>query len=191
MIERTYQAALGIETGDIVWMRGWGVTNRTYEVWSIWGPSYVTGWINPATMDGIVVRDYPVISLLVVDVGTIPKGEHDFRYINNISRDEHGWRTDWLRTRVYVEKPAERPFSQVDLFAPATVEAEPYAFDPGVDYEGDVPAWKCSWCDRDFNAPYRDTGGTVKLPPPCVYCHRYGTNRIHFLRRADLPSVEE
>ena len=185
-VTRVFQSALGIQTGDIV-RTEFGpdrmYSSGPYEVWSITGPQYVTGWIDPSTMHGIVVRDYPVIHLSCIRPGSY---QHDM-YSLHWYRHEGDRYLDDGGGELFIVERATLPV-QGNLFNGQATTPEPYAFEPDVTYQGEMPAWKCGYCGRDFNAPRRKSGGVVTYPPACIHCGRYCCEQIHFQSRLELTS---
>lgn len=143
-MSRLTQTALGISTGDIV-----RTSYRTgpYEVWSIWGPKL---WYDGSC---VVIMRYPVMSLTLVKPGMTSPKDHDFYFINNITRIGDRW--FMARDELFVEHRA--PVGQLDLFGPVESTPEPYPFQAGVDYAvkpGEL--WQCQGCRRDFHGPKVD-----------------------------------
>ena len=161
--EPIFQSAFGIQTGDIV-RTSYG--SGPFRVFSIYGPRY---W--DRGVGDIVIRTWPVISL-GLSRPDHPKKDGEY-IINYIRQEGDRWFTD-SNDEVFVEK-APGQF-QISMFGTCPV-AEPYLFDPAVDYTvKDV--WKCDRCG-DFNAPRPE--GHPYWHPDCPKCGRYADYRLHLM----------
>lgn len=151
--ELVYREALGVETGDIV-TTSYGT--GPYEVREIIGPHY---WY--CDWNSLVVREYPVISLVLVRQGHEgPVLFYHMYWINDVRREGERYFDD-QGDEVFVEKPQARPaMSMPDLLSAAEDDprTRPYRFQAGVDYDaGDGRVWHCPACGLDFNgsSPFR------------------------------------
>ena len=132
------QSTVGIIAGDIV-TTSYGT--GPYTVVCVTPPRYVDKIVG-----GLVVRTWPVSSLVLVRCDSLDKTRC---YINDVRRLPDGrWFTD-QNDEIFVQpNPNAACPVQMQLFAVQC--GDPYEFQPGVDYAGQV--WQCGRCGADFNA---------------------------------------
>lgn len=141
---RVYKEALGIRVGDIVTT---SYDTGPYEVWYIFGPSYVSKGVGD-----IVVRLWPVMSLTLVEPGEQPRwlSCSPFSYINEVRQEDGHWFT--RSDEVFMQRPERYPDLPVDMFRSHPAPPQPYQFQSDVDYyAGDRRVWQCRKCEADFN----------------------------------------
>ena len=182
---RVYREVLGIATGDVVTTSYGRGSPDPYEVWAILGPAY---W--ELDYSALCVRDYPVMSLILVRPGVMPEKEHQLFYINEVRCEEGAGVTSRYFSggdEVFVEKPGQRPAMELPgIFEDEDYEVtQPYRFQEGVDYRaGDVlnddeQVWHCECCELDFNAEKPEPDSIE--PPWCPACRRPALALIAFL----------
>lgn len=164
---RTYQTALGIQTGDIVTT---SYNTGPYEVWSIHGPHL---WEKHSHY---IIYPWPIVHLTLV----YAKGYHLFgkpglSYVNEIHQEGNRWLTTVGDEVIVTPPPNGYPNLQIDMLRSYPPPPKPYPFQDGVDYEaGHRRVWHCHRCGLDFNWQPTSRHG----PPNCPQCNRVAYTRV-------------